>query len=737
MRKLALLGFTFVVCLIMALAGVYAQDEMTITPGDTVSGTITAGSNGQMLYTFNGTQGSQVVITLSSNDFDAYLVLVDANGNVLREDDDSGGRLNAQITFTLPSTGRYTIIATSLRAYRSNGQFISTGNFTLSLTVSGGSQQPVPTPTQPPLTPTRISPTPTPTIAFGTPLPPTPTTPPVSSTVVGEIAYGEQVTATIPPDFTQQQYRFTADAGDTVEITLVSDDFDSYLFLYDAAGNILTQDDDGAGMRNARIIYTIPTRGDYIIGVDSFGNVVGINPAFGTFTLTLNLQGTDAQPSPTAVEITPTSQPIETTPTPQVSAGNTIRVGETVSGRVTSEVAEVNYTFIVEEDQVVAFSLYSDEVDTYLILKDSEGNIIDQNDDSGGTLNSRIGPLQVTQGVEYTVVASTYSYVIGGEYVRGRFELRVEAISPMLIAYGERVTGQLNRTDADQMRAVYAFEGEAGQIISLDLITAGYALYAQIVGPNGRLDQSTSGGQAVLGPIMLTENGLYVILIDSFDLVEPTNFSFVVDSIEPSPIVLNEPISNRFTAENTVYVYTFEAKAGMGVDITVTSNGTVDTRMTLTAPSGDVIASDDDSGVGFDPELMDIILSEDGTYSLLVQPFIRGDTGEFTVSINTSRVMMLNEQPLTIRLSTKASQGVGIFEGKAGETVLLGVRVITGAESEPFITVTQGGEVLATQSIGTVRRLLIELQIPADGPVLVTVDDANYGNSVIEFSVQR
>lgn len=728
MKKLALLGFTLVVCLMLAIASVQAQADTIINPGDTVNGTITADSNGQARYVFGGTAGAEVVITMSSNDFDAYLVLIDFNGNTVREDDDSGGRLNAQIATTIPADGAYTIIATSLRAYRSNGQFVATGDFTLSLTVVGGSTQPVPTPIQ--ATPTLNQPMPTPTLAFSTPVPtpiqatPTPLQP-IQSDVVGNIAYGESVTSSIPQNFAQQQYRFSANSGDTVEITLTSADFDSYLFLYDSANVVLAQDDDGAGDRNSRIVYTIPINGEYVIGADSFGNVVGINPAFGTFTLTLNLQGTGVVP--------PVETPVITPETPD---DGIIEIGETVSGRFSSEVAQAYYTFNGSAGQIVTFSLQSADVDTYLILQDGEGNVIAENDDSAGTLNSRIGPFQLTEDAEYVIVASTYSYVVVGEYVTGRYELRAEESIPTAIEYDELVEGQLS-LDSGQLSVTYAFEGVAGDVATLDLDTFNYALYVQILGPNGTTNQSTGGGAALLGPVVLSEDGLYVVIVNSYDLYETSDFSFVVTTVEPIVITLDEPQTNAFSDENTIYVYTFEGTIGTGLDITVISGGTVDTRMTLTAPSGTVIASDDDSGIGFDPELMGIILTEDGTYSLLVQPYITGDSGEFTVNVNTSSAMMLDEEALTIRLSDKTFRGVGIFEGVAGETVLLSVRVIAGAQYEPYITVTQGETVLAVQSIGSVKRLIIELEIPADGPVQVSVEDFNYGNAVIEFSIER
>lgn len=722
MKKLSLVGFILVVCFSMLLATASAQDATPINFGDTVNGTLTADSNGQLTYSFNGTAGADVTINMASNDFDAYLVLTDATGTVIAEDDDSGGRLDAQITTTLPRDGTFTIIATSLRAYRSNGQFSATGNFTLTLTGAGNNQVATPVPFNPTMVPT-------PTIAFNTPEPtftptPSPFTP-VEPDLAGTIGYGDSIGSTIPQNYAQQRYLFSGTAGDVVEITLISADFDGYLFLYDSAGAILTQDDDAAGDRNPRIVYTLPTTGDYIIGADSFGNVVGINPAFGVFTLTLMLQGTGGP-----------IEPVETlTVTLEVPDDGELDLGETVNNNFTSEVQERVYTFTGTAGQIVTFALSSVDVDTYLILRDVEGTVIAENDDMAGSLNSQIGPFQLAEDSTYEVVATTYSYVYSGEFINGAFTLTATETVPTVIEYADLNEGILS-ADGDTSIA-YAFEGTTGEVVTIDLTTLSYSLYIQILGPNGTVNQTTAGGNALLGPVVLPTDGLYVVIVSSYDLFEPSDFSFVVSTIEPLPITYDEPVTNTFSEENTIYVYTFEGAIGDGVDVVVSSAGAVDTRITLTAPSGNAIAFDDDSGVGFDPELMGVVLTEDGTYSLLVQPYIKGDSGEFTVAVNASSSMALDEESLIVRLSDKTLRGVGIFEGVAGETVMLSVRVIAGAENEPYITVTQGEEVLAVQSIGSVKRLILELEIPADGPVQVSVEDFNYGSAVIEFSIER
>lgn len=67
-------------------------------------------------FTLNLEKGKAYRIELQSGDFDAFLVLEDPNGNIIAQDDDSSGGVNARITFTPEAAGLYRIIATTATA---------------------------------------------------------------------------------------------------------------------------------------------------------------------------------------------------------------------------------------------------------------------------------------------------------------------------------------------------------------------------------------------------------------------------------------------------------------------------------------------------------------------------------------------------------------------------------------------------------------------------------------------
>jgi WD40 repeat protein/tetratricopeptide (TPR) repeat protein len=74
-----------------------------------------------LIYRVRLKAGVTYVIDMVSPDtkaLDPYLVLQDADGKTLAEDDDSGGDLNAQITFRAPADGVYRLRARSYRAGR-------------------------------------------------------------------------------------------------------------------------------------------------------------------------------------------------------------------------------------------------------------------------------------------------------------------------------------------------------------------------------------------------------------------------------------------------------------------------------------------------------------------------------------------------------------------------------------------------------------------------------------------
>lgn len=751
--------------------------------GDSVMGSLTDSAL-SLEYTFTAAAGDQVTITLASDDFDAFLTLLDADGNELAADDDGAGNLDSQITaFTIPADGTYVIIVDSYDHARADSSAI--GGFTLSLEGD---------------------------------LPDTPI-------VMGEgvIEVGESLAGELSAETPGIEYAFTASAGDIVTITLSSTAFDAYLVLLDSNGNELDWDDDSAGDLNSRIgPFEIPADGQYVIQVESFGSATGGEAGVGQFTLELAdemtiptvTEGTiaigdvvsgdlsEAAPSVEyiffgasgdVVTITLTSDDFDTylylldangfelvfdddggggvnsqiaaftlpadgmytvvvdsydhanmevvavgSYTLSLSgdtavvpiASESIDLGEIVTGFMDG--VAIEYAFSATTGDLVTITLESDDFDSYVTLRDASGMDLMYDDDSAGDLNSRITAYSIPNDGVYTIVVDSYSHATGGDPVSGNYTLTLVAAEVWPIEYTQEVEGAL---DVDSPVAIYAFSGSAGDLVTINLDSSGMSMNMRLEEADGLyVDEAYDGGS--IGPIPLPATGDYRITIETYDVYQSQSYSLLISHILPTEIALDYEATTRFDDSGVQY-YSFEGLTGDAISVQVNSNGLVDTFVTITGPDGYELYYDDDSGAGFDPEIESLVLPSDGTYSVLVQPYIPGDNGDFTLLIGGHAIPAVDEETQVVRVSDKNPEGLVVFDGVAGEPVLVSARVLVKGSEEPRIEVWQNGQLLASNSIGMVQRVAIEFIVPEDGSVQVMLTGNYYSASVVEFSLER
>ena len=81
----------------------------------------------------------------------------------------------------------------------------------------------------------------------------------------GPISIGESVDGDLQVGI-HDEWTFTAAAGDYVTISMVSDDFDTYLELYGPDGQLLTANDDAGSTSRSEIAdFSLPATGEYEI----------------------------------------------------------------------------------------------------------------------------------------------------------------------------------------------------------------------------------------------------------------------------------------------------------------------------------------------------------------------------------------------------------------------------------------------------------------------------------------
>jgi len=175
-------------------------------------------------YTFEGQQGQQVVIEMSSSDVNAYLILLSPNGDNLSQDDDGAGNSNARLVATLPRSGVYTVLANTRLA----GE---TGDYRLQVSA----------------------------------LDRAPSTGAANTLILQEQG---SLGATSPvwreDGSLYEEYTFQGTQGQQVTITMESNEFDTYLMLFDEGWQILDQNNDASPQStNSTLVVTLPYTGTY------------------------------------------------------------------------------------------------------------------------------------------------------------------------------------------------------------------------------------------------------------------------------------------------------------------------------------------------------------------------------------------------------------------------------------------------------------------------------------------
>ena len=308
-------------------------------------------------WSFTGTPGQTYVVRLNSAEFDPYL-MVRGDGVEEDNDDDQTGRgsRNSRIEFIMPDAGEVSIITTSYEV----GEM---GAYTLVLEEAGGT--------------TAVA------SAGGSTVRP-------GQAVTGRLDVGND---TLRSGEYMTVYTLNGQAGDHIELTLRSDQFDPYLFVQGPGDFAVANDDDDTGEDgvNSRLVLTLPASGEYQIVATSYA------PGE-TGTYRLSVTNSDAGSVETAVS---------------PRAGNSFADGVSLSGMLsasdeqltTGEYAD-RYVISGQRGDRVALDLQSDAFDTYLFLRGPDDVSADNDDGPNGT-NSRIDMTLPADG-DYTVSVTSF-----------------------------------------------------------------------------------------------------------------------------------------------------------------------------------------------------------------------------------------------------------------------------------------------------------------------------------------
>ena len=498
------------------------------------------------LYGFLGKKGDSVTFDLTSDDFDAELVLSDANNNTLARNDDGGGTCNARLTFVPPATANYLV-------YANSSAKAELGDYKISV-ARGHSRAPADTTCR----------------GFGR--------------VAGMINVGETVTGNLSADDPQfpgdstyfQRWIIPVKAFTAFTVDLESADFDAYLLLTHGRGDKLVDNDDGGGGCNARLVYTPQDDHPLRIIVNTAST-----PHYQTGHYTLHVTDGSLSTEPKSNcrmsslaqrTTTPTVQPASAASRTSGAATTNIQVGETVNGALTSADSIFPdttyfkvYWFSPPAGRDVTIDLSSDEFDPMLIIGGGDLDRPIVNDDGGPGCSSRVvhafsgrGPYRIRVNTTTEPHLQTGNYTLsiteGAKPVqeRGNSDCqpprgtggaqtgRSSGSASRSITVGQSQQGSLSRDDVllthDSTYAQsWTIQGSAGTTVTIDLESDAFDSYLFLRGPGisgGRDFQDDDSGGNCHARLTATfpQTAEYEIVVNTADHYATGAFTLSVTS---------------------------------------------------------------------------------------------------------------------------------------------------------------------------------------------------------------
>ena len=304
-------------------------------------------------YTFSGARDDEVIVEMSSSDFDTYVVVSGPvsrpNRQTWQNDDYEGDPNRSLLRFSLPESGEYEIHATSFYPE-------DIGDYTVTYAVETDSPQ-------------------------GT------------SSHDGRLEHDDDQ---LPNGAYVDTYEFNWQAGDHVSVDLRGE-FDTVLAVVGPDGFVRINDDFGDDLGRSVVDVDLPTTGQYSVVISSYDE-----GETGSYSLTVE----------NATGGTRSSRDVRAL-LPGRTAISSLEVGdvEQDGGRYREY-----WTMDLQAGQHVTVQMESDQIDSYLILLSPDEQVVQENDDlAGDSVDSRIDAL-VSRSGRYRVVATTFRPEESGSY---------------------------------------------------------------------------------------------------------------------------------------------------------------------------------------------------------------------------------------------------------------------------------------------------------------------------------
>jgi thiol-disulfide isomerase/thioredoxin len=618
------------------LLPVDAASATPITPGERVLGTLT-NDDFQHAYRFEGHAGQTATINLAadSSSLDPYVVLMNAEGERLGENDDSEFGSDAALEVTLPADGTYLVVAT--RFLEAEG--FSFGDYSLTVNLSAGQQQ---------QTDDRI------------------------------LTYGSRAQGRVSGNDPRAFYSFVGHAGDVVTLRLTHAPGNVALTIEvkDPSQQRIAVSEESANGETALVDLELPADGNYLVIVSRPRTRDRENL---DYTLTLDAAG-GAIPAPPTQDDEPPEQenepPAQDGEQPELAP---LAYGETVSGTLDDANFEDRWTFEGHAGDLITLRMERviDEpggLDGYMTLLDPEGNTLVEQDDFHDSVMPAIERYELPVDGTYTVVTTRFGFRTGfstGDYTLTLLQAVdvAEETTPSHVrwAHPANLPANLSRLSynapaigtlsADQYEAWYTFAGHEGDVITIRMAAEAGDLDPFLILTDGdgfelalNDDLADQPDLAAIEDFTLPATGAYLIRATRYGFEygpSEGDYTLVIETdaaptdLTPEAVALayGEPVTSALSFDRMADRYTFTGRAGNVITVGVErADGDLDPALALYGPDGDEIAANRVWLAPGEARIARVTLPQDGDYTLDVQLEDLNTSGEY-------RLLLLAEAP--------------------------------------------------------------------------------------------
>ncbi len=362
--------------------------------------------------------------------------------------------------------------------------------------------------------------------------------------------------------------------------------------------------------------------------------------------------------------------------------------------------------------QRVVLDMISPDFDTYLVVRDPDGFLVGQDDDSGDEANARVRLVLPRDG-RYRVIATAFSEDGRGHYTLSASTWQTPAAPAAgqvtALAIGQAADGVLE--PGDEVAADGGFqdrwtvEARAGQRFRVEMRSQDFDAYLIVLGPNGAeiaSDDDGLGGRDATVAFRAAAAGRHTVVATSYQ-DNPTAGVYRIELVEESGRFAEPGMTAAIAGGQTLEGrlengdlsgsrgyedrWTFQGRQGQMVRIDVMSTQ-FDPYAVLRVDEM-AVDSNDDGGEGTDSRLV-TVLPRTGAYTLIVSPYSETRSGGlYRVALaftepprgagEIARIRAGERQSGRLEPGDRRREAGGYadwweFDGRAGQQVLIDMR---------------------------------------------------------------